>query len=202
MKGTASNTRQLQHSVVVAMVLGTALTALAPSTALAGDSPEHAGRTITDISRYCSACWRNARLQPDLWNDCTQEVFTRLLERIAPDAWRQVLKGDGEERKEFLRAIDAVKKRAQRSRSLANNLAEGLADRTDLEQRRRVDERAEVYQAAARFLTLRQQRVLQLSFDGWSVQEIASEMKSLPERVSDEKYKAIRKLQRHIGSCA
>jgi DNA-directed RNA polymerase specialized sigma24 family protein len=43
-----------------------------------------------------------------------------------------------------------------------------------------------------------------LSFDGWSVQEIADEMQLPPERVSDEKYKAIRKLRAtfDLGECA
>ena len=40
---------------------------------------------------------------------------------------------------------------------------------------------------------------MQLSFDGWSVQEIADELKASPERVSDEKYKAIRKLRGRLA---
>src|SRR5438067_9494536 len=98
---------------VMAMVLGTALSTLGASPALAA-APEATNRAITDIGKYCTACWRNARLHPDCWGDCTQDVFHRLLERVAPDAWGHVLKEEGEERREFLRAIDAVKKRTQR----------------------------------------------------------------------------------------
>ena len=50
---------------VVAMVLGTALSALGPSTSAASqklDATEHA---VADMSRYCTTCWRNARLDPD-----------------------------------------------------------------------------------------------------------------------------------------
>jgi hypothetical protein len=39
---------------------------------------------------------------------------------------------------------------------------------------------------------------LQLSFEGWSVQEMASTLKTPAERISDEKYKAIRKLREHL----
>ena len=60
----------------VAVVLGTALSALA------GGEASAATRTVTDISRYCTACWRNARLPADRWDDCTQEVLVRLLERV------------------------------------------------------------------------------------------------------------------------
>src|SRR5262249_14883519 len=101
---------------VMAVVLGTALSALAPATGLALETPAVTTKAVADMSRYCTTCWRNARLNPDLWTDCTQEVFTRLLERVAPDAWERVLNDEGDERREFLRAIDAVKKRTQRSR--------------------------------------------------------------------------------------
>src|SRR4051812_26050719 len=37
------------------------------------------GELVRDIQRYCTACWRNARLDPGLWDDCTQEVCCRLL---------------------------------------------------------------------------------------------------------------------------
>ena len=60
-------------------------------------------RAVTDISRYCQACWRNARLPADHWPDATQQVFVRLLERVDPTRWEAALKDDGEERKEFLR---------------------------------------------------------------------------------------------------
>jgi hypothetical protein len=33
---------------------------------------------------------------------------------------------------------------------------------------------------------------------GWSVQDISEELATAPERVSDEKYKAIRKLRTHL----
>ena len=55
-----------------------------------------------------------------------------------------------------------------------------------------------VNRVANQWLTSRQQRIMQLSFDGWSVQEIAEDLALPAERVSDEKYKAIRKLRSHL----
>jgi RNA polymerase sigma factor (sigma-70 family) len=185
---------------MAAMVLGTALTALGPAAALANDTPETTRRAVTDMSRYCTTCWRNARVHPDLWTDCTQEVFSRLLERVTPDAWDRVLRSEGEERREFLRAIDTVKKRTQRQRRWAGNDVEQAADPHARHDRRLADEREAVHQAAQELLSPRQQCVLQLSFDGWSVQEIAEELCLPPERVSDEKYKAIRKLRGHLAT--
>jgi RNA polymerase sigma factor (sigma-70 family) len=196
MKHTARFIRSQRQGMVAAVVLGTALSALGTAPARA----EGTSRAVSDISRYCTACWRNARLHPDCWTDCTQEVFTRLLERVAPESWGTILRGEGEERREFLRAIDAVKKRTQRARKAAVTLSEDLvADRRGVHERRKAGDREAVRQAAAELLSPRQQRILQLSLEGWSVQEIAAQFGLAAERVSDEKYKAVRKLRRHLA---
>src|SRR5690606_15700422 len=108
---------------MVAMVLGATLSAL-PAQAVAS---ERTVQAIQDMGKYCTACWRNARLPETYWSDCTQEVLVRLLERVPTDEWGNTLRKDGEERKEFIRAIDAVKKRVQRSRKSLGNL-EDFAD--------------------------------------------------------------------------
>jgi RNA polymerase sigma factor (sigma-70 family) len=179
------------------MLLGTALTALGTGQAARAETPEGTLRAIADMGRYCTACWRNARLPLDAWSDCTQEVFHRLLERVPADHWNQVLLLESPERREFVRAIDTVKKRTQRARKLAHSL-DGVADeRTDHAESRR-SEREMVREAAAELLSGRQQRILQMSFEGWSVHDTASELSLPVERVSDEKYKAIRKLRAHL----
>jgi RNA polymerase sigma factor (sigma-70 family) len=182
---------------MAAMVLGTALSAFGTAGVVQA-APETTARAVVDMSRYCTTCWRNARLHPDCWTDCTQEVFSRLLERVTPDAWARVLQGEGEERREFLRAIDTVKKRTQRGRKWTGHGIEQVADPRDPEAGRLADERAAVEQAAREVLSPRQQRILQMSFEGWSVHEIATELRLPPERVSDEKYKAIRKLRSQL----
>jgi RNA polymerase sigma factor (sigma-70 family) len=179
------------------MMLGSALSALAPGQAARADVSDRTQSAITNIGRYCTTCWRNARLPADSWGDCTQEVFRRLLERVPADAWHRVLAAEGEERREFLRAIDAVKKRTQRARKWTAGL-DGLADPRDEQCCRVREEREAVRRAAADLLTPRQQRILQMSFEGWTVQEAAEELQLPPQRVSDEKYKAIRKLRDHL----
>jgi RNA polymerase sigma factor (sigma-70 family) len=175
---------------MTALVVGTALSTLgilAPETA--------AAPAVRDISRYCTTCWRNARLQPDHWQDCTQEVFVRLLERVNPERWDRVLTPEEtDERREFLRAIDAVKKRTQRARRPAS-LEADAADRGEPRRQELAEQRHTVLQAAAEHLTPRQSRILKLSLDGWSVADISSELALPPERVSDEKYKAVQRLR-------
>jgi len=187
----------MRRGAIAALVLGTALTAAGTAPARP-QAAEATLRAVGDISRYCTACWRNARLHPDSWTDCTQDVFSRLMERVHPDDWNSVLRDESDERRELLRAIDAVKKRSQRSRKLAAMVDDAVADQHDGVEQQRADDRQVVDAAAADLLSERQQRILRLSFEGWSVHEIAAEMEIGAERVSDEKYKAIRKLREHL----
>src|SRR5262245_37272230 len=146
MKSVIPPSRRGQY--MVAMVLGTALTAFAPVANLrAAPSDTSVQSVVADMSRYCTTCWRNARLHPDAWNDCTQEAFSRLLERVTPEAWDRVFEEEGTERREFLRAIDAVKKRTQRSRKWAPSPVETVADPRNGQERVRADERDAVQRA-------------------------------------------------------
>ena len=187
------NTRSA-GKVMAAVVLGTALSALGASPAAASEINP---RAVNDIGRYCTSCWRNARLPMDAWGDCTQEVFRRLLERVPTTRWDHTLRIDADERREFIRAIDAAKKRVQRARRYADGVEVAADPRTD-DDRRLAEQREEVSRAADEVLSARQRRIVQLSFEGWSVQEIAEEIVTPVERVSDEKYKAIRKLRAHL----
>ena len=178
---------------LVAVVLGTTLSAMGS----AAPAAEVSHRAVSDISRYCTACWRNARLHPDSWNDCTQEVFCRLLERVGPETWDQILQAEGEERRELIRAIDTVKKRWQRARKHLDSV-ELLPDCRGPEERRTQEEREMIRDAAQEVLSPRQHRIVQMSLDGWSVHDMARELRLPAARISDEKYKAVRKLKEHL----
>ena len=195
MKSSINN--KVRRPYIVAVVLGTAIAAMGPETKAAAE--EISPQAITNISKYCTACWRNACLPQDQWSDCTQEVLTRLLKNVPAKAWTQVLANETEERREFVRAIDAVKKRYQRGRWQSAPLPELVADSREEQSRSRNDQRAEVDQAAQRVLSGRQQRILKLICDGHNVTDIATELAMTPERVSDEKYKAIQKLRSCLG---
>ncbi len=180
--------------MMMAMVLGTALSAMGGE-ALAGDAGP---RALNDIGRYCTSCWRNARLPADSWGDCTQEVFRRLLERVPASRWGHALTAEGDERREFLRAIDAVKKRTQRAKRHGDGVDLAADPRTESDGARSEDREA-VERAAERLLSERQQGILRLSFEGHSVNEIGERLGLPAQRVSDEKYKAIRKLRAHLS---
>ena len=187
--------RTKSRAMMVAVVLGTALAA-GSAEASAGPNP----KAVQDISKYCQTCWRNARLPADRWQDCTQEVFLRLLERLEAAQWETVLEDDETvERREFIRAIDAVKKRTQRARKFANLSSDVVEYRGRTENELR-DDRELVAKAAREILSPRQRRILELTTDGWTIPQVATELATPVERVSDEKYKAIKKLQHYFGT--
>ena len=191
------NSTTRTRAVMAAVVLGTALIAAPEVSASPSAVPITA---VNDISRYCQACWRNARLPADRWQDCTQQVFVRLLERVAPDAWGNVLKDfESTERKEFVRAIDAVKKRTQRTK-MGSILSDDTPDRNDRITNELQDHRRAVNEVAVNVLSPRQRQIVELSFGGWAIPDIAAELGTSTERVSDEKYKAVQKLRTHFGT--
>jgi DNA-directed RNA polymerase specialized sigma24 family protein len=176
----------------MALVVGlVALTAQASETDL-----------VRDIQRYCTACWRNARLDPGLWDDCTQEVCCRLLSKARAGQLdlNLVLADDSQERRELVRAIDMVRKRVQRAKR-HQPLDEQTLPSPDHDQRTRYrQELGEILEAARRaVLTPRQDRIVELWTRGWSVPEIAGALHMPLPRVSDEKYKALRKLERRLA---
>jgi RNA polymerase sigma factor (sigma-70 family) len=184
--------------MMVAVVLGALAATPSKARSATPSAAAPAAKAVTDITKYCQTCWRNARLPADRWPDCTQEVFIRLLERVEADKWGTVLvDSETAERREFLRAVDAVKKRTQRARKFSG-LTPDLADRAPANTSR--DDREAVAKAAGEVLSPRQQRLLDLTADGWTVPEIAAELKTTPERVSDEKYKAVKKLQHYFAA--
>jgi DNA-binding CsgD family transcriptional regulator len=184
MKTRGASNRQ----AMMAMVLGTALTAWSATPASAEES------AVRDLSRYCTACWRNAGLPIDRWADCTQEVFCQLLQRLPRAEWTLVLDGgpDEERRREFLRVVDLVKKRVQREKRTDPLDQHAIADPRGNDEWQ--DVREEIWTVADEILTPRQRQILARCADGYTVADIATELKLPAQRISDEKYKAIQKL--------
>jgi RNA polymerase sigma factor (sigma-70 family) len=181
------------RAVATALVMG-----LAALTAHATES-----ELLHDIQRYCAVSWRNARLDPGLWDDCTQEVCCRLLgkARAGELDLNRVLSDDTAERRELVRAIDMVRKRVQRARRL-QTLDDQFTPGPDLDRRdRERQELGEILEAARRaVLSPRQDRIVELWTRGWTVPDISKTLGLAPARVSDEKYKALRKLERHLAN--
>ncbi len=190
---TKSGQRKLRTAPkAMALVMG-----LAALTVQASESD-----LVRDIQRYCTVCWKNARLDPGVWDDCTQEVCCRLLSKARAGSLdlNLVLAEDAEERRELVRAIDMVRKRVQRVKK-HQSLDEQLSPANLDEQKARYRiELGEILEAARQaVLTPRQDRIVELWTQGWTVPEIGESLAMPVARVSDEKYKALRKLERHLA---
>jgi RNA polymerase sigma factor (sigma-70 family) len=150
------------------------------------------------IQRYCSASWRNAGIDAQDWEDCTQDAMMLLLERIPRHRLMVAINdADSVERHTLKQAVWCITKRCKRSSKTTSLnefcLCDWAADQSDVaEQFEQVD------QAACTCLTARQQHILFLLREGWSVSEIADELQIDNARVSDEKYKAIKKLRERL----
>jgi hypothetical protein len=189
-KRTARNRKA--GTTAIALVVG-----LAALTAQAGETD-----LVLNIQRYCAACWRNARLDPGVWDDCTQEVCCRLLTKARAGQLdlNLVLADDTPQRRELVRAIDMVRKRVQRTKRY-QTLDDQFTPGPDFDHRQRErQELGEILEAARRaVLTERQDRIVELWTRGSSVPEISAALGMPLARVSDEKYKALRKLERHLA---
>lgn len=179
-------------TTAMALVMGlAALTATASETDL-----------VRDIQRYCAVCWRNAHLDPGLWDDCTQEVCCRLLTKARAGQLdlNLVLAEDTAERRELVRAIDMVRKRVQRAKK-HQALDEFSTPDSDADRRNRDrQELGEILENARHaVLTPRQDRIVELWTRGWTVPDISQNLGLPVARVSDEKYKALRKLERFLA---
>src|SRR5436305_11942658 len=161
--------KRLGSSATIALVVG-----LAALTASASESD-----LVHNIQRYCAVCWRNARLDPGLWDDCTQEVCCRLLTKARAGELdlNLVLADDTDERRELVRAIDMVRKRVQRARrhqSFDEQLAPGPEQDTRDRERH---ELGEILEAARRaVLSPRQDRIVELWTRGWNVPDLSQSM--------------------------
>src|SRR5262249_21112947 len=110
-----------------------------------------------------------------------------------------VLADDTPERRELVRAIDMVRKRVQRTKRHQSIDCQSTTGSDHDQKHRDRLELGEILEAARRaVLSPRQDRIVELWMRGWAVPEIGVELNMAVNRVSDEKYKALRKLENHL----
>ena len=151
------------------------------------------------IGAYCRSSWKNARIDRDLWDDCSQDVFARLYANLsAEEIVRAITERDSTERRELNRAIWATAQRQRREQRLQTLPHDDFTlDESDHwpklnEELKSVFSAAEASEAR---LSPTQRSIIRQLGIGASVQEIATELNLPTPRVSDEKYKAIQKLR-------
>lgn len=156
---------------------------------------------IEQIESYCSTSWRNAKIPRTEWADCSQQVFSELLQRVPRGELSNAMANpNSDERRELNRAIWRISKRWLRAKRCAPLGTSDCPDPSTVaascEQRDTVEQ---VMKVAAQRLTPRQCSILNHFCEGDSIGQISKRLGISSARVSDEKYRAIQTLRRHVG---
>lgn len=178
-----------------------ASSALAAATAV-GQASESV--VLKKIQAYCTRSWLNAGIAQQEWDDCTQDVYLRLLSNLNRTQMLQALDDlESDERRELNRAIWATaqrRRRAQRHASLTNDAGREAAVDHWPAKMEVIDKIRRAIDSSEAKLSPQQREIVTRWSDGEAISRIAEELKLSPARVSDEKYKAIQKLRGHFGA--
>jgi RNA polymerase sigma factor (sigma-70 family) len=168
--------------------------------------PATAQTGFNQLDRYLATAWARAGIAPQKYEDCTQAVYLTLLENMGRARFdqlvgdvgrlgiREVLSRETAEGPDFFRAIDTVKKRAQRERTYQplDVAAQAVAPSNDAN---RAGWRDTLNEAIARTLNPREAALVNETLQGKTPAEIAQEWGVAPKTVSNEKTRAFQKLR-------
>ncbi len=157
---------------------------------------------VEQLQRYCTTCWKNARVPRAEWSDCTQQVFAELLGVVPARRLDAVFRSaDSEERRHAERAIWRIGKRIARSWRQRPASLSGIAWTPRRLISREADGPAlgDILDLAGPVLSPRQHDILRRLADGDSIRGIAQALNVAPARVSDEKYRAIVRIRELLG---
>ena len=169
----------------------------------AAAEPADVSAGLAQLDRYLARSWFRAGLAPQQHDDCTQAVYAALLQSLGRDRFdgllgeigqagiRDVLSRETVDGPDFFRAIDAVKKRAQRERSFQTLDGVDAAAATG----RSEDWKSTVEEAIASSLSPREAALIRATLEGESPAEIANQWGIAPKTVSNEKTRALQKLR-------
>ena len=160
---------------------------------------------LSQLDRYLSRTWSRAGVSPQVHDDCTQGVYATLLQtwgrrpfdgllaEVGASGIRATLSRDTPEGPDFFRAIDTVKKRAQREKTFAT--LDAGADVAASADPSAESWRGALQEAIARTLNAREADLIQHTLRGETPAEIALQWGVAPKTVSNEKTRAIQKLR-------
>jgi RNA polymerase sigma factor (sigma-70 family) len=161
---------------------------------------------LVQLNKYLGRAWYRAGIPEQLHDDCTQAVyvtllqnlgrerFDSLLEEISQHGIRDVLSRETVEGPDFFRAVDTVKKRAQRERTYQplDTIASTASAAQDETQARR---RGALKEAIDQTLSPREAALIYATLKGETPAEIASQWGVASKTVSNEKTRVLQKLR-------
>ena len=176
-----------------------------------GANSEAIASGIAQLNRYLSRAWYRAGIPAQMHDDCSQTVYMTLLQdlglprfdslmaEIGHTGIRDVLSRESAEGPDFFRAVDTVKKRAQRERSFQSLDMLGVVA-SPQEDETQSQRRGALREAIARSLNPREAALIHATLNGETPAEIASQWDVSPKTVSNEKTRVIQKLRTALGT--
>ena len=177
---------------------------LAPARSSADASEISSG--LSQLDRYLSRTWFRAGIPVQLHDDSTQAVYETLLRNLGRDRFdalladighsgiRDVLSRETADGPVFFRAVDLVKKRAQRERKFQplDSIQTAAATSPDDPA---ADWRGALQEAIDQSLSPREAALVYATLKGETPAEIAAQWGVAPKTVSNEKTRVIQKLR-------
>jgi hypothetical protein len=161
---------------------------------------------LSQLDRYLNRAWYRAGIPPQQHDDCTQAVYAILLanfgrggfDSLVSDVGHSgipaVLSRDTTDGPDFFRAVDTVKKRAQRERSFQPLDGAEVAATAGNDGLGR-DWRDTLETAIVQTLSPREAALIHATLNGETPAEIAQQWGVAPKTVSNEKTRAFQKLR-------
>jgi RNA polymerase sigma factor (sigma-70 family) len=161
---------------------------------------------LTQLNKYLSRAWYRAGISPQLHDDSTQAVYATLLQNlgrgnvdslitdIGNSGIKDVFTRETSEGLAFFRAVDMVKKRAQRERIHQSLDSIDVASAAD-DQSETASQRVALQEAIEKKLNPREAALIQDTLMGKTAAEIASQWGVASKTVSNEKTRVLQKLR-------
>ncbi|WP_250847015.1 sigma-70 family RNA polymerase sigma factor [Aquisphaera insulae] len=163
---------------------------------------------LTQLDKYLSRTWYRAAIPVQQQDDCTQAVYTTLLQQLGRDRFealigdvgrsgiKDVFSRETNDGLSFFRAVDMVKKRAQRERSFVSIEAVDVASPAA-----RSDSRSwhdALREAIDQSLSPKEANLINETLMGKTPAEIAQVWGVAPKTISNEKTRVIQKLRQAL----
>ena len=177
-----------------------------PTSAISVNTPADTQAGLDQLNKYLSRAWYRAGVPVQKHEDCSQAVYVSMLQNLGRTRFdqmagdigrygiREVLSRETEEGPDFFRAIDTVKKRAQRERSYQPLDTIDVSSTSTGEDARALW-RGALQDAIDQSLTPREASLVYETLMGKTPAEIASIWGVAPKTVSNEKTRVIQKLR-------
>jgi RNA polymerase sigma factor (sigma-70 family) len=166
---------------------------------------------LSQLNKYLNRAWYRAGIPPQAHDDSSQALYASLLQslgrqrfdRLVADVGdsgiKDVLSRETSEGLTFFRAVDMVKKRAQRERVYPSLESVDVPDATG-DQSLRESRRAALQEAIDHSLSPREAALIQATLMGKTPAEIAQQWGVAAKTVSNEKSRIIQKLREALVS--